>query len=259
MRNKGFPWQLFRVWLRREIKSRYAGSLAGALWAIVAPLFTVALFYVLFAFIFKVRVPEIASQAGYFYYLLSGILPWLGISDGLSRATGVIVGHEQFLQKQAFPVEILPLTAVTGALIAQLVGTVVLIVLLIEAGLYTHRILWLFPLVLVAQVLLCLGLGFTLALFAVHFRDLLHAVPLALQFLFYATPILYQIAMVPEAYRGFFLLNPFAVLIGFYHAAFLGLPISGVQIAALVAWLILLAGGGLLLFRLFRPTLGDAA
>lgn len=254
-----FPWQLFRVWLRREVKSRYAGSFAGSLWAIAGPLFTVALFYVLFAFIFRVRVPEIASQAGYFYYLLAGILPWLTISEGLSRATGVIVGHEQFLQKQAFPVEILPLTSVFGALFAQLVGTVIFVLLLLWAGLLGPQVLWLFPLAFMAQVIMTTGLALVLAILSVHFRDMLHAVPLLLQFFFYATPILYQLAMVPEAYRPLFLLNPFACLVTVYHAAFLGMPLSPTVLIALFAWVIVLGVGGILLFRVLKPTIGETA
>lgn len=255
----GFSWQLLRVWLRREVKSRYAGSFAGALWAVMGPVFTVLLFYVLFSFIFKVRIPEIASQAGYFYFLLAGILPWLSISEGLSRATGVIVGHEQFLQKQAFAVEILPVTAIAAALLTQIVGTVICVVLMGWAGILTIQFLWLFPVALLAQIVLTLGLGLSLAVFAVHFRDLLHAMPLLLQFFFYASPILYQMTMVPEAFRGLFLLNPFAPLIMTYHSAMLGVPWPLPVAIALMFWVLLLGCGGIWLFRVMKPTLGEAA
>lgn len=255
----GFSWQLFRVWLRREVKSRYAGSVAGLLWAVAGPLFTVMLFYVLFAFIFRVRVPEIASQSGYFFYLLAGILPWLSIAEGLSRATGVIVGHEQFLQKQAFSVEILPITSIAGALLTQLIGTVIYLALLAWSGLFATQFLWLFPFAFAAQLVLTVGLGMALSILAVHFRDLLHAMPLVLQFFFYATPILYQLGMVPEGYRTIFLLNPFAPLVLTYHAAFLGLPLPLPVVLALLFWTVVLGVGGMLLFRVLKPTLGEAA
>lgn len=255
----GFPWQLFRVWLRREIKTRYAGSFAGILWAVIGPVFTILLFYVLFAFIFQVRVPEIAARGGYFYFLVGGLLPWLSISDGLSRAAGTLVGYEQFLQKQAFPVEILPLTSVIGALLPQLVGSVILLFLVLQAGIFSFQLLWLFPIALLAQILVTLGLGLALAILAVHFRDLLHALPLALQFFFYATPILYQLNMVPEEFHWLFMLNPFTSLILTYQAAFLGLPWTPGIALALVFWVIVLGLGGFLLFRVLKPTLGELA
>lgn len=254
-----FPWQLLRVWLRRDVKSRYAGSFAGALWAVVGPAFTVLLFYVLFAFIFQVRIPEIASQAGYFFYLLAGILPWLSISEGIARATGVVVGHEQFLQKQAFPVEVLPITAVLGSLVTQGIGTVICLMMLLWSGVVGVQFLWLFPLALACQLLMTLGLGMCLSLIAYHFRDLLHGMPLLLQFFFYATPILYQVAMVPEQYRGLFLLNPFAGLIMTYHAAFLGMPLPAPVLWAMLFWTLVIGGGGVWLFRVLKPTLGEAS
>jgi len=150
-----FP--LFLLWLKRDIKSRYAGSLMGMLWSILGPLFTIAMFYVLFTYIFKVRVPELASDSGFFYYLLAGILPWLAISEGIARSTGVLVAHEQFLQKQAFPIGILPATTVIAALLPQLIGSIVFIGLLLAAGLFQAKALLLLPLLLIIQIIITLG------------------------------------------------------------------------------------------------------
>lgn len=252
-----FPWPLFRLWLRREIKSRYAGSIVGLLWALIGPLATVGLFYVLFAFIFQVRIPEIAGQGGYFFFLLAGLLPWLSISDGLSRATGVIVAYEQFLQKQAFPVEVLPLSVLAAALVTQAVGTLVFVGLLAQAGILLEGALWLVPLVFLAQLAITTGLGLALSILAMHLRDLLHALPLLLQLTFYATPILYQPSMVPEPYHVLFLLNPFACLVLAYQTAFLGLDLPIAVVPALLLWCLVLGGGGYLVFRVLKPTLGE--
>jgi lipopolysaccharide transport system permease protein len=252
-----FPWGLFLLWVRRDVRSRYAGSIAGLLWAFLSPLATVALFYVLFAFVFKVRIPELGTEAGYFYYLLAGLLPWLSISDGLARASGVIVGHEQFLQKQAFPVEILPISAILSSLVPQAVGFVALLALLILAGLMSVVSPLLLLLAVLAQLVLTVGLGMSLAMFAMYFRDLLHVMPVLLQFLFYATPILYQLSMVPERYHQLYLLNPVAPVIQLYHAAFLGMTIGASVWFALTFWVLTLGFGGMLLFRLLKPSLGE--
>ncbi len=253
--------QYFRIlwlWLKRDIKSRYAGSWAGALWAILSPLATIALFYVMFATIFKVKVPELASDAGFFYYLLVGILPWLAVNDAIARATGVIVGYEQFLQKQVFPVSILPMSVILAALLPQLIGTVLQIILLWTGGI-GHPLRWLAgPFLFALQVLMMVGIGLVLSVASVHMRDLMHGVPVVMSFIFYATPILFPISMVPEAYRMLFMLNPFACLIETYHAVFLGTPLNIPFFIALLAWSLILGLGGILLFRILKPTLGEA-
>ena len=253
--NSHFP--LFLLWLKRDIQSRYAGSLMGMLWSILGPLFTIAMFYVLFTYIFKVRVPELASDTGFFYYLLAGILPWLAISEGIARSTGVLVAHEQFLQKQAFPIGILPATTVIAALLPQLIGSAVFIVLLLAAGLFQAQTLLLLPLLLIIQIIITLGLGMVLSIFAIHMRDLLHAIPITLQFLFYATPILYPISMVPEQYHIFYALNPFACIVMSYQSAFLGTAISSIILIALIFWTVVLGVGGYILFRVLKPTVGE--
>lgn len=252
-RQHGF---LFWLWLRREVKSRYAGSAGGLAWALLQPLFTVLLFYVVFALVLQVRIPELASGRGYFLYLLAGILPWLSVADGLSRAVGALVGQEQFLQKIVFPIDILPATAVVGSLPTQIVGTLILLLLLAGDGLLSLRhMLW--PLVLGCQLVLTLGLGLALAAIGMHLRDTLQVVPVLLQFLFYSAPILYPKSLIPPEYHPLFLLNPFAGLIETYHWLFLGLPVGPGAIAALLFWTVSLGGGGWLLFRVLKPTLGD--
>ncbi len=246
------------LWLKRDIKSRYVGSWGGALWAILSPLATIALFYVMFATIFKVKVPELASETGYFYYLLVGILPWLAVSDGITRATGVIVAYEQFLQKQVFPVSILPMSVILAALLPQMIGTALQMIFLATGGI-GHPLRWLlWPGLFVLQVLIMVGLGLVLSVVAVHVRDLMHGVPVLMSFLFYATPILFPLSQVPESFRPLFMLNPFACLIETYHAVFLSTPLNVPFLIALIVWAFILGFGGIALFRILKPTLGEA-
>jgi len=247
---------LLLLWLRRDLKSRYAGSLGGLLWAFLLPLFTVAIFYVVFARILQVRIPELSGENGYFFYLLAGLLPWLSLSDGLSRASSALVAQEQFLQKIVFPIAILPATALLSSLLPQLIGTVILLLLLLVFGnLSLSLLLW--PLVFICQLVLSLGLAFALAIVSVHVRDIIQLMPVVLQIFFYATPILYPKSMIPESYHVFFLFNPIAGLMEAYQAVFLGVGLPLDTLISLLIWTLLLGGGGWLLFRALKPTLGD--
>ncbi len=248
---------LFWIWTRREIRSRFAGSFMGGLWAVLQPVLTVALFYVIFAVVLQIRIPELAHQAGYFYFLLTGLLPWLSISEAVSRAAGSLLAQEQFLQKLAFPKDIIPAAAIVASLPTQVIGSVVLIILLLIVGdTLSLNLLW-WPVVFGLQMLLLLGIGFGLAALAFYIKDLIFALPIVLQIFFYTTPILYSLEMVPPAYRSLYLLNPFFPLIEMYHFAFLGLPMQPLTILAGVVWAMVAAVCGLGFYWLTRATLGE--
>lgn len=247
---------LFWLWMQRDVKSRYAGSVGGLFWALLQPVFTIALFYVVFALVLQVKVPELANSNGYFLYLLSGLLPWLSISDGIARATGSLVGQEQFLQKVVFPLEIIPATVIVTSLITQLIGTIFLLLFLVMGDTVSLRWL-LLPVILACQLVMTLGLGCTLAVLGVHSKDLLQITPVLLQFLFYSAPILYSQSFIAPGYHKFLLLNPFTALLEAYHWVLLGIPLYWPSVLALVFWLVVCGVGGWLLFRLLKPTLGD--
>ncbi len=249
---------LWWLWLRRDLHSRYAGSVLGLLWALLLPLLTVAIFYLVFAQIMRLRIPELATadDQGYFLFLLAGLLPWLSIADGLSRAVGSLIAHEQFLQRIAFPVDLIPATVLLTSLLPQLIGTVILLLVLGWNGLLTANALYL-PLLFGLQLAMTYGLGLVLALMAVFMRDVAQMTPVVLQLLFYAAPILYPMSFVPVAYHGLFWLNPFAGLINGYQTALIGLPISTETIVVTVIWGAVLGVGGVMLFRALKPGLGD--
>jgi len=248
---------IFLLWLRRDLRARYAGSLAGTLWAVLLPLLTVALFYVIFALVLQVRIPALAGDRGYFFYLLAGLLPWLTISEGAARAAGVLVAEEQFLQKLVFPIWVLPGTVVAASVLPQLVGTLLFLILLAGSGLLNLVTLVWWPLVFLCQIAIQWGLGLSLAVIGVHVRDLIQVLPVLLQLLFYASPILYPKSLVAEDYHPLFLLNPFSGLVEAYQALFLGLPLAASSLASMLAWTLVLGGGGMLLYRAIKPTLGD--
>ncbi|MFN3918909.1 MAG: ABC transporter permease [Methylohalobius sp.] len=250
-------FELLRLWTRRELKVRYAGSWAGMLWALFLPLAYIGLFYFVFAVVLKIRIPELELKNGYFLYLLAGLLPWFGLSEGIGRAAQSLVAHESLLQKVVIPLWIFPTAAVLAAFLSQLFGMLILGMLLgWYAVLTPHAMLWL-PLVLICQLAVSLGLGWILAGLTLGLRDLGQLVPIGLQFLFYATPILYPRSLVPLPYREWLIFNPFAVLTDAYHAVLLGFSWPPQSLVALLVWSALLGSGGWWLFRRFEVVLRD--
>ena len=76
----------------------------------------------------------------------------------------------------------------------------------------------LFPLLVLIQYILILGLTFILSALTVFVRDIDHFVSVILMLGFYATPIVYQGEMLPKKFQIFLKLNPMAQLVEAYRS-----------------------------------------
>jgi len=250
-------WALLHFWVARELRSRYAGSAFGALWAIVQPIATITLFYLVFGLILQVRLPQTASSNGYFFFLLSGLLPWLAIQEAWQRSVWAISSNEALLQKQTFPLSLFPLAAVLTALTPQLVGFLCYLPWLAWAE--RTEIAWfLLPLLFGAQLAITAGIALALAAIGHLIRDLAAATPILLQILFYTGAILYPASTVPEPYRFWLFANPVAPLAMSYQEALLGLSAPAGTGFALLFWVVAAGGGGVALYRWLKPTVLDS-
>ena len=251
-------WVLWRYWLLREFKTRYAGSVLGLAWAFVQPLASLAIFYVLFGLILAVRVPGLEVSNGYLLHLLAGLAIWLPFTDAVGRGVGSLAAYEDFLRKQPMPAEILPAVSVGSSLLVLGIGYGLLLVLSIGQGVGPFWSWGWLPLLVLAQVVLTFGL--TLVLSMAHFlwRDVGSVVGFALQLGFYLTPIVYPLAQVPERFHNWFLLNPVACLVLAVQSVVLHMPVPQGTFWALLVWVVLLGGGGWWFFRSMKPVLGEA-
>lgn len=251
-------WVLWRYWLAREFKTRYAGSALGLAWAVIQPLASLAIFYVLFGLVLKVRVPGVASDSGYLLHLLAGLAVWLPFVDAVGRGVGCLVAYEDFLRKQPMPTEILPAVAVGGSLVTLAIGYVLLLALCVADGIGPRLgWVWLAPLVM-AQLVMTLGLVLALSMAQFLWRDVGTIVTFALQLWFYLTPVVYPLSQVPERYHVWYLLNPVACLALGVQWAVLGVPVPAGTLWALAAWTLALGWGGWAFFRALKPALGES-
>jgi lipopolysaccharide transport system permease protein len=248
---------LLKELVRRDLQSRYRGSLFGFLWAFVHPLWQLALLWVVFSVILK--VPIVGERTASFpVFLFSGLVPWLGFAEGVQRAATAVVDHSGLVRKLRFPSELLVVSNVLSALVHQFVALAIFAVWQAVAGepAWT-RLPWLL-FGLAAQVCLSLGFGWAAAALQVFFRDVSQAIGIGMQAWFYLTPIVYPLTLVPERLRPWIALNPMATTVQAFRTVLLGSPAPETGAALALAGISLaVLGLGWALFHRLRPAFAD--
>lgn len=200
-------WQL----ARREVAGRYRESWLGVLWSVLTPLCLLAIYTFVFAVVFRARWgDEPGETTGQFALtMFCGMLVFTIFSELVQRSPGLIANNANFVKKVVFPLEALAPAGLLTALFNFAIGVVVWIVgwLAITWTWPAATIVYL-PLAIVPVCLLTLGLSWLLASLGVFLRDVGHVVTLGVQVLFFATPIFYSLARVPQPYRTLLEANP---------------------------------------------------
>ncbi len=209
---------LLKEMVVRDIRSRYAGSGLGVFWAFAQPVLWMLLYTGVFGVI--LRVPVEKGFSGFPEFLLAGLLPWMAIQEGISRASSALTDNAAIVKKTGFPVEMLVRSVVLAAGVNQIIAFAIFAVYLAWLG---HLSLpWLFFALpaLLLQVTLTFGVACFAATVTTLFRDVAHGINIALTVVFYATPIVYPAALIPSRYRWILAVNPIAHLVEWYRRAF---------------------------------------
>jgi lipopolysaccharide transport system permease protein len=190
----------------------------------------------------------------YIYFLIAGLLPWLGVSEGLSRSTTSIVDSSAIVRRLPLRSEVLVVVPNATALIFQCVGLAIFLAALMVQGMPLRQ-LWILPAALTLQFLLQVGIGFFLATTYVFFRDVNQILGFVLAIAFYLSPILYPVA---GRFEKYFFWNPMTPLLGLFRSAMLGSPLPDAgSIVFLLMVVASVCSAGLLFFRRAQGTLVD--
>ena len=192
-----------------EFKLKYAGSVLGYFWSLVKPLLLFAVLYLVFTLVFKLgrNVPN------YPVYLLTGIVSWTFFVEATLNGMNSIVDRGDLIRKINFPKITIVLSASFTSLLTFSLNFLIVFVFLFLSKISPSPSIILLPILTLELLLLILGTSLILATLYTKLRDFSHIWELALQVLFYATPILYPIDLVPERFRIVVMLNPLAQII----------------------------------------------
>jgi lipopolysaccharide transport system permease protein len=207
---------LYTLSLHR-IKVRYKQSLLGLAWALLQPLALMLIYTLVFSLIARVE----SGAQPYAVFAFAGLLPWTFFTSAVASVTTSFVNNSTLVTKVYFPREILPLTYVIAALFDFAVASTLLVGLFVWYDLpLTLAALWAVPVMAVAAVLVT-GVGLLLSVIQVRVRDVGVAVPLVLQVLMFASPVVYPLQAVPAWLRPWYDLNPLVGIVDGFRRAVL--------------------------------------
>jgi ABC-type polysaccharide/polyol phosphate export systems, permease component len=194
--------EMFHNLVKRDLRTRYKGSILGFLWTFVNPLLQLVVYSVVFSTILRMNVEK------YPMFLFIALLPWLFFAASTQSGTSLIMQHSNLVKKVYFPRTILPLAITTAAMINMILSFLVAFVALFIFRMPMNSSLLALPLVMLVQFIFTLGFVFILSAVNVYFRDVEHLWGNVMMAWFYLTPIVYPLDMVPAKFMGFFFLNP---------------------------------------------------
>jgi lipopolysaccharide transport system permease protein len=204
----------------RDLKGRFAQTWLGGFWIVFQPLFTVAIFAIVFGRWVRLETEGVP----YFLFTFSGLVAWTFVSQTIQRASQSLVSDVRLITKVYFPRLLIPFSSVIGALIDLGVLSLILCVLIWLYGLPFTWHIFAFPLCFLPLCFFAFGIGSFMAAVGVYYRDVTAIMPLFLQTWMYGSPIVYSASVVPQKWLWLYQCNPMVGALDAIRWTFLGLP-----------------------------------
>lgn len=203
---------------KREISAQYVGSLLGFIWTFIHPLVLIFVFWFVFSVGFKVKP---MNDVPFVVWLTAGMAPWFLFAQIVTASVGTVVVHANLIKKTVFHSEILPIVSIACGIVTHFVFLVLLVFLLalqhMVFSLYALQFLY----YLFCLCVLTLGIGWIISALNVFLRDVGQMIGVVIQVGFWATPIFWDIQMMPPKVQMLLKLNPVFYIVQGYRDSFI--------------------------------------
>lgn len=213
--NRHLIWKL----AKNDFKKRYAGSYMGAVWAMIQPVVTVAMYYIVFDKIMGNGINRGTGDVPFVLFLTAGLVPWFYFTEALNNGTNAMLEYNYLVKKVVFKISILPIIKIIAATFIHIFFVCVLLVVAAIYGyyptVYTLQIFYYSACLFIFVLALC----YTTCSIVVFFRDLSQIINIALQIGMWATPILWSIDSLGAGWVIILKLNPLVYIVNGYRSA----------------------------------------
>tara|TARA_Y100001970_G_scaffold245775_1_gene313087 strand:- start:288 stop:1133 length:846 start_codon:yes stop_codon:yes gene_type:complete len=216
---------LLKIFIKRDFTTTYKQTLLGPLWLLIQPVITTFIFTIIFNKF--ASIPTNETPPVLFY--MSGIIAWHYFANCLNNTSDTFINNANIFGKVYFPRIVIPLSII----ITNIFRFIIQFILFLSFYFYflyqgnqgiepSPKTIILIPIMIIIMAFMGMGIGIIISSLTTKYRDLRFLVGFGTQLLMYASPIIYPLALVPDKYRYFIILNPMTGIIEGFRNAFLG-------------------------------------
>lgn len=240
---------------QRDLKARYKRSFIGWLWSLINPAVTLGIYTVVFGFFLRGVAPTAGNGTlnSFALFLFCGLVIWNLFAGIVNSSIGSFAGAGSLLTRTYFPPECPMVAGLTTVVLQSLIEAGILVFIMILVA----NISWTAIIVLPIFVLMscfAFGIGLVMGLLNIRFRDVQYLVGIGMQVLFYTTPIVYTLEVVPPSVRNLIRLNPLTTFVDAMRDAVYDLGVPSVTNWAVMGVLAVVSlVGGWTIFSRWAP------
>ena len=213
--NRHLIWKL----AKNDFKKRYAGSYLGAVWAMVQPIVTIVMYYIVFDVIMGNGRPMADDQLPYVLFLTAGLVPWFYFSEALNSGTNALLEYNYLIKKVVFKISIIPIIKIIAATFIHVFFACVMLIIAGVYGYYPSMYTIQLVYYIFCMFILVLGMSYTTCAVMIFFRDIAQIINIGLQIGMWATPILWDINTIGPKAQMFVKINPLVYIVNGYRSA----------------------------------------
>jgi ABC-type polysaccharide/polyol phosphate export permease len=253
---EGQPSWLFAlsVLTRHEFRARYRAQALGVVWSLLNPIVMMGILSLIFTRVFKSATPNFPI------FMLIGLIVWQFISTAASSASGTFVSHAEIIKRTIFPRQLLPLAVMLSYGINFAIESSVLLIFIpiFPAAFRLSWTLLLVPVVIAFLLVLLAGIALAVSVLNVIYRDVAYLVNTALMILYWLTPVIYPVEIIPEPYQTVLKCNPFTGILNALRGCLMtGTPPTLLMWASIIVPTLIMFGIGWAVFRHYERMVLD--
>jgi len=193
-----------------DLKNRYQNTSIGFFWSLLSPLLLALVLYFVFRHLW-------GREENFAINILVGVMAWQFFATGTSSSLRAIVGKSSLVTRVYIPRYILVLSNALSTLINSLLTFIVLMLIIFVLLGHLPVTVLLFPLIHIIYFFFIYGAGLLLSALYVYFRDLDQIWEVLIRALFFASPIMYPLTIIPASIMPYYRLNPATQFIIMYR------------------------------------------